>query len=128
MDGGRDSEIAMGAYQPYHLSVHYPARGQVHGFRMALWYEHLGMLDNCFVQPENLECIQKVNEMAQKYWDQYSQETVPDHDLQGHLLSYPIGISADGEVTELPGLEHFPDTKARILGTKADFFPPILTT
>ncbi|GJT82814.1 phospholipase D alpha 1 [Tanacetum coccineum] len=37
MDGARDSEIAMGAYQTYHLSILEPARGQVHGFRMALW-------------------------------------------------------------------------------------------
>ncbi|KAJ0530268.1 putative phospholipase D [Helianthus annuus] len=46
MDGARDSEIAMGAYQPHHIATRTPARGQVHGFRMALWYEHLGMLDD----------------------------------------------------------------------------------
>ncbi|KAK6156500.1 hypothetical protein DH2020_010748 [Rehmannia glutinosa] len=60
MDGARDSEIAMGAYQPYHLSSKLPARGQIHGFRMALWYEHLGLLDDSFCHPESLECIQKV--------------------------------------------------------------------
>ncbi|CAF1704653.1 hypothetical protein YC2023_038877 [Brassica napus] len=32
----------------------------------------------------------------------------------------------EGDVTELPGFE-FPDTKARILGTKSDDMPPILT-
>ncbi|GJX73925.1 phospholipase D alpha 1 [Tanacetum coccineum] len=37
MDGVRDSEIAMGAYQTYHLFILEPTRGQVHGFRMALW-------------------------------------------------------------------------------------------
>ncbi|RLN28860.1 hypothetical protein C2845_PM05G25620 [Panicum miliaceum] len=37
MDGARDSEIAMGAYQPHHLAAaSRPARGQVHGFRMSL--------------------------------------------------------------------------------------------
>ncbi|OIW15825.1 hypothetical protein TanjilG_04360 [Lupinus angustifolius] len=40
MDGARDSEVAMRAYQPYHLSTSQPARDQIHGFSMSLWYEH----------------------------------------------------------------------------------------
>ncbi|KAK3219393.1 hypothetical protein Dsin_013363 [Dipteronia sinensis] len=127
MDGARDSEIAMGGYQPHHLSTRQPARGQIHGFRMALWYEHLGMLDGTFLQPESLECVQKVNQVADKYWDLYSSETL-EHDLPGHLLRYPIGISSEGDVTDYPGTEFFPDTKARVLGTKSDYMPPILTT
>ncbi|XWS16444.1 hypothetical protein CRYUN_Cryun34aG0088000 [Craigia yunnanensis] len=127
MDGARDSEIAMGAYQPYHLSVRQPARGQVHGFRVALWYEHLGMLDDTFLTPESDECVRKVNQIADKYWDLYSSESL-DRDLPGHLLRYPIGVSSDGTVTELPGFEFFPDTKARVLGAKSDYLPPILTT
>ncbi|XVF26588.1 hypothetical protein REPUB_Repub14bG0030700 [Reevesia pubescens] len=127
MDGARDTEIAMGAYQPYHLSVRQPARGQVHGFRLALWYEHLGMLDDTFLSPESEECVRKVNQIADKYWDLYSRESL-DRDLPGHLLRYPIGVSSDGTVTELPGFEFFPDTKARILGAKSDYLPPILTT
>ncbi|GFZ20871.1 phospholipase D alpha 1 [Actinidia rufa] len=127
MDGARDSEIAMGGYQPYHLATKQPARGQIHGFRMALWYEHLGMLNDSFRHPDSLDCIRKVNQVAEKYWDLYSRETL-DRDLPGHLLSYPIGVTADGEVTDLPGTKHFPDTKAQVLGTKAEFLPPILTT
>lgn len=127
MNGSRDSEIAMGAYQPFHLSTREPARGQIHGFRMSLWYEHLGMLDDSFLNPESVECIQKVNNIASKYWDLYTSETL-DHDLPGHLLTYPIGVTYDGAVTELPGTEFFPDTKARVLGTRADYLPPILTT
>ena len=127
MDGARDSEIAMGAYQPYHISFRQPARGQVHGFRLALWYEHLGMLDDTFLTPESEECVRKVNQIADKYWDLYSSESL-DRDLPGHLLRYPIGVSSDGTVTELPGFEFFPDTKARVLGAKTDYLPPILTT
>lgn len=127
MDGARDSEIAMGAYQPYHLANRQPARGQIHGFRMALWYEHLGMLDDVFQHPENPECIQKVNKIAEKYWDIYSSDDL-EQDLPGHLLSYPIGVTGDGVVTELPGMEFFPDTRARVLGAKSDYLPPILTT
>ncbi|XP_022714828.1 phospholipase D alpha 1 [Durio zibethinus] len=127
MDGARDTEIAMGAYQPYHLSVRQPARGQVHGFRLALWYEHLGMLHDSFLSPESEECVRKVNQVADKYWDLYSSESL-ERDLPGHLLHYPIGVSSDGTVTELPGFEFFPDTKARVLGAKSDYLPPILTT
>ncbi|XP_058074447.1 phospholipase D alpha 1-like isoform X4 [Magnolia sinica] len=127
MDGARDSEIAMGAYQPYHLATREPARGQIHGLRMALWYEHLGMLDDTFLQPQSFECIHKVNNIAEKYWDLYTSETL-DHDLPGHLLTYPVGVTSSGDITELPGTEFFPDTKARILGTKSKYLPPILTT
>lgn len=128
MDGARDSEIAMGAYQPYHLSTRgEPARGQIHGFRMALWYEHLGMLDNTFQNPENPECVKKVNEIANSYWDLFASDNL-EQDLPGHLLRYPIGVASEGNVTELPGAEFFPDTKARVLGAKSDYLPPILTS
>ncbi|XP_057768087.1 phospholipase D alpha 1-like [Salvia miltiorrhiza] len=127
MAGSRDSEIAMGAYQPHHLSRGEPARGQVHGFRMALWYEHTGMLDNSFSYPESLECIQKVNGVAEANWNLYSRDGV-ERDLPGHLLTYPVGVASDGTITELPGTENFPDTNARVLGTKSGYLPPILTT
>ncbi|XP_043694782.1 phospholipase D alpha 1-like [Telopea speciosissima] len=127
MDGGRDTEIAMGAYQPYQLATKHRARGEIHGFRMALWYEHLGMLDKSFLHPESLECVQTVNGIADKYWDLYSKESL-EHDLPGHLLRYPIQVCSNGEVTALPGIDCFPDTKARILGAKSLLLPPILTT
>uniref|UniRef100_A0ACD5W198 Uncharacterized protein n=1 Tax=Avena sativa TaxID=4498 RepID=A0ACD5W198_AVESA len=126
MDGARDSEIAMGAYQPYHLAASRPARGQVHGFRMALWYEHMGMVDEVFLRPESVECVRKVNAMADRYWDLYASDG-PERDLPGHLLTYPVGVTSDGAVTQLPGVEFFPDTEARILGAKSDYLPPILT-
>ena len=127
MDGVQDTEIAMGAYQTFHLYTRQPARVQIHGFWMALWYEHLGMLDNSFLHRENVECVQRVNQIARKYWDLYSSKTL-DHDLPGYLLSYPIHITGKGEVKELPGIEFFPDTKAKVLGSKSELLPPILTT
>ncbi|KAJ4767966.1 Phospholipase D [Rhynchospora pubera] len=127
MDGARDSEIAMGAYQPHYLSTRQLAKGQIHGFRMALWYEHMGMLDEVFEQPNSQECVKKVNKIAETYWDMYSSET-NERDLPGHLLMYPVGVASDGTITELPGMENFPDTKAKILGTKSDYMPPILTS
>ncbi|KAJ3702276.1 hypothetical protein LUZ61_005981 [Rhynchospora tenuis] len=127
MDGARDSEIAMGAYQPRYLSTRQLAKGQIHGFRMALWYEHMGMLDEVFEQPHSQECVKKVNKIAETYWDLYASEA-NERDLPGHLLMYPVGVASDGTITELPGMENFPDTKAKILGTKSDYMPPILTS
>ncbi|XP_076925185.1 phospholipase D alpha 1-like [Bidens hawaiensis] len=127
MDGARDSEIAMGAYQPHHIATRTPARGQIHGFRMALWYEHLGILDDSFQHPESTECVKKVNQVADKYWDLFASENL-EADLHGHLLRYPVGVTSEGNVTELPGTEFFPDTNARVLGTKSDYLPSILTT
>ncbi|XP_020242137.1 phospholipase D alpha 1-like [Asparagus officinalis] len=126
MDGGRDTEIAMGAYQPYYLAERRPPRGQIHGFRMSLWYEHLRVVDDAFLRPESLRCVQKVNGIAERYWKLYTGDFV-DNDLPGHLLSYPISVGNDGQVTTLPGMEFFPDTKARVLGKKSEL-PPILTT
>ncbi|XP_047949831.1 phospholipase D alpha 1-like [Salvia hispanica] len=127
MDGARDSEIAMGAYQPYHLSCKKAARGVIYGFRMALWYEHLGLLDDAFCHPERLECIRKVNRLSEKNWDLYTAETM-EGDLPGHLLPYPLLVESSGRVSELPGNENFPDTTAPVVGNVAQFYPSILTT
>jgi phospholipase D1/2 len=128
MDGARDSEIAMGAYQPHYLSTAGKAqRGQIHCFRMSLWYEHMGMLDNLFLQPQTLDCIRKVNTIAQNNWDLYVSKEFY-HDLPAHLLTYPVLVTNDGNVGELPAFPNFPDTRARVMGTPSDRLPPILTT
>lgn len=129
MDGGRDTEIAVGAYQPSHLaSARKAAKGQVYGFRLALWYEHLGTVDlEAFSRPQSVECVRKLNMAAKRNWDLYARDELHG-DLPGHLLSYPVAVSYDGKVTELPGLDFFPDTRAPILGKKSDYLPPILTT
>lgn len=128
MDGGRDTEIAMGAYQPHFLSARQPAKGQIFGFRIALWYEHLRHIDGTFLYPETLECMQTVNRLADDHWKFYSSEP-SDQDLPGHLLRYPIEVTNFGHITALSDAEtNFPDTKAPVLGTKSDLLPPMLTT
>lgn len=132
MDGGRDTEIAMGAYQPHHLAstsqLQTPrASGEIFYFRLRLWYEHVGEPEPPFAYPETLECIREVNSMADRNWTLYSSDTF-DEGLPGHLLSYPIAISENGDISTLPGLQFFPDTKAKILGTKSEYLLPILTT
>ncbi|RCV39099.1 hypothetical protein SETIT_8G196400v2 [Setaria italica] len=115
MDGGRDTEIAMGAYQPAHLNADgQAARGQVHGFRMSLWYEHLAELKDVFKDPGSLKCVRAVNKMAGEFWQRYTSDEVAD--LHGHLLSYPVDVKRDGTVAALEGVEFFPDTIAPVLG------------
>lgn len=128
MDGARDTEIAIGAYQSAHLSSNTKAaRGQIHGFREALWYEHLGVLDKAFLQPESLQCIRNMKRIAARNWELYAADAI-NRDLPGHLLRYPVVLGDDGQLKALPGMHFFPDTKAPVLGTKSDYLPPILTT
>ncbi|PPD69472.1 hypothetical protein GOBAR_DD33646 [Gossypium barbadense] len=58
---------------------------------------------------------------VEEYWNLYACKSL-DNKLLGHLLSYPIGVSSDGEVKELAGLEYFSDTKGRVLGPKSGSF------
>ncbi|CAN0919150.1 Phospholipase D alpha 1 [Linum grandiflorum] len=128
MDGGRDTEIAMGGFQPQHIATEKQlATGQIYGFRIGLWYEHLGVLEKSFQYPASVRCVQLVNQLAEDNWEKYASETF-EHDLVGHLLAYPIQVSNNGAVTNLPGFEYFPDTKALVFGHKSDYLPPILTT
>lgn len=132
MEGARDTEIAMGAFQPRHLASSGRPKGEIYRFRRALWYEHLGddgFGSKIFDFPEHLECINHVNKLAEANWDMYSMETFVENKRQfHHLMCYPIQVTNDGAITNLPGFEYFPDTKARILGCKSKLIPSILTT
>lgn len=131
MDGGRDSEIGIGAYQPHQLSNKLTTSGKwskIYGFRLALWQEHLDELEDEFQTPESLGCVKRVNQIADENWDLYVSNNF-EGDLPGHLLRYPVKISnEDGIISELPGFQYFPDTKAPVLGTFSELIPPILTT
>ncbi|KAG5534526.1 hypothetical protein RHGRI_022598 [Rhododendron griersonianum] len=126
--GTKDTEIAMGAYQPHHTwaeKQRHP-RGQIYGYRMSLWAEQLGMMDSHFNEPESLECVRKVNQVAEDNRKRYI-----DHNftlLQGHLIKYPIQVDDDGKVGPLPGFETFPDIGGRVLGAPSPAIPDILTT
>ena len=127
MDGGRDTELAVGAYQHSHTwkTRGTSPRGQIHGFRLSLWYEHLGLLDNCFLEPWSLKCVRYVSKVSNDLWDLFAGSEVVD--LPGHLLTYPVAITENGEVTTFPRHPYFPDTKASILGKEGPILS-ILTT
>uniref|UniRef100_A0A7N2MZN3 phospholipase D n=1 Tax=Quercus lobata TaxID=97700 RepID=A0A7N2MZN3_QUELO len=117
LDGSRDSEIAMGAYQPHQTwgkRKGHP-HGQIYGYRMSLWAEHLGTLDDYFMEPETLGCIESVNKIAEENWRKYKTEDFTL--LQGHLLKYPIKVDANGKVECLDEQETFPDINVKVLGS-----------
>ncbi|RID49752.1 hypothetical protein BRARA_H00530 [Brassica rapa] len=127
MAGSRDTEIAMGAYQNHqtwgHRNKH--PRGQVYGYRMSLWAEHMGKIDDIFKEPETLECVKRVNMISEDNWKKYTDDSfVP---LQGHLLKYPLSVDHTGKVIPLSGFNSFPDVGGKILGTRTNL-PDVLTT
>ncbi|KAF8690625.1 hypothetical protein HU200_040996 [Digitaria exilis] len=127
MDGSRDTEIAMGAYQPHYSWARSgsPPRGQVYGYRMSLWAEHLGTVEECFRRPESEECVQWVNQVADDNWASYVSPQMVD--MRGHLLRYPVRVEQDGRVGPLPGQEIFPDVGGKVMGTHSSL-PNALTT
>ncbi|XP_073042917.1 LOW QUALITY PROTEIN: phospholipase D beta 1-like [Primulina eburnea] len=108
LEGTRDSEIAMGAYQPNYTwaSRHANPRGQIYGYRMSLWAEHTGTLEPCFEQPESLECARRVRWMGEHNWKQFAADE--NSEMRGHLLKYPVEVDRMGKVKPLPGCETFP--------------------
>lgn len=126
--GSKDTEIAMGAYQHHHTwgkKKKHP-RGQVYGYRTSLWAEHLGMLEPWFNEPESLECVRKVNEVAEDNWKRFTGENFMK--LQGHLLRYPLKVGADGTVEPIPDQDSFPDVGGKIIGAPSPTLPDVLTT
>lgn len=130
LDGGRDTEIAHGSYQPAHLNALTGNRvqGSVHGYRMSLWYEHfMNRLEDdssskIFLEPESIECVMAVRSNAEKLWDMYVAETVVD--LPGHLLLFPTAMVSEDDSS----IGAFPDTTASVKGKRSDILPSILTT
>ncbi|KFK29154.1 hypothetical protein AALP_AA7G096000 [Arabis alpina] len=127
LGGSRDTEIAMGAYQSQQTWSHrkkHP-RGQIYGYRMSLWAEHMGKVDDRFKEPQSIECVRKVNKIGDDNWKKYTSDNFLP--LQGHLLNYPLAVDITGKLTSLPGFDTFPDVGGRILGTRTNL-PDVLTT
>ncbi|KAJ3677188.1 hypothetical protein LUZ60_002912 [Juncus effusus] len=130
--GDRDSEIAHGSYQPSYLNgQHSFACGQVHLFRMSIWYEHFmgqytNLISQVFLEPESLECVRTVRKIAEKLWDLFIGDIIVD--LPGHLLPFPVKVLESGDLLDLPKDGLFPDTNAPVKGEKALKLPSLLTT
>ncbi|KAH7848168.1 hypothetical protein Vadar_034588 [Vaccinium darrowii] len=117
LEGTRDTEIAMGAYQPRHTwaDKQCPPHGQIYGYRMSLWAEHIGGLEECFQQPESIECARRVRTLGEENWKQFVADEVTE--MKGHLLKYPLEVDRMGKVNPLPGCKEFPDMGGKITGS-----------
>ncbi|KFK30199.1 hypothetical protein AALP_AA7G231200 [Arabis alpina] len=128
MAGTKDTEIAMGAYQPHHTwseKGRHP-RGQVYGYRMSLWAEHLGKTGDEYMEPSDLECVKNVNEITEENWKRFIDSEFSE--LQGHLIKYPLQVDIEGNVTSLPDYDSFPDVGGKIIGAHSMALPDTLTT
>jgi len=137
LGGNRDSEIAIGAWQPDFITEESEdgnPRGSVHTFRKALWSAHLGECYEEIDNPGSRECVEKVKEISTEYWNRYKEDD-PDAFFEDgekekvKLLRYPVNVDDDGTVSALEEpFNCFPDTSAPILGAKSNYMPPKLTT
>ena len=65
LGGNRDTEIAVGAYQPGHtVAEEGDPRGAVHTYRMALWAAHLGGTAQDYANPGSDLCLEKVRQVG----------------------------------------------------------------
>lgn len=131
LDGSRDSEIAIGAFQNGYTLAGNPAgrlpNGQVAGFRKALFKEHCGELRPEMEDPSDVRCIRIMSKAGAENWAAYAGPEVQQLPY-GHLMTYPTWVDADGNVLPLDGSEEVPDLKGKICGTKSMVLPPVLTT
>ncbi|GMY34557.1 phospholipase D alpha 4 [Fagus crenata] len=127
MDGQRDTEIAIGCYQSK-SDKDKMSGGDIHAYRMSLWYEHAGVAEELFQEPQSLECVQKMLSIGDQMWQIYSGEDVVD--MEGvHLLTYPVNVTQDGSVEDLEdnGV-NFPDTRTPVRGRRIILLPTVFTT
>jgi phospholipase D1/2 len=128
LGGNRDTEIAVGGYQPGQTvgEVGDP-RGDIHTYRMALWAAHFGCADEAYSNPASDECMAKVRETTGGFWELYTADEPQHSDV--HALPYPINVDEEGNVTALETpWDCFPDTSAQVLGCKSGYLPEKLTT
>ena len=115
MAGSRDSEIAVGAWQPNNMDDH--PKGEIHGFRLGLFCEHFKHFDEIFTHPEDLNSVRKIKDILRCNWASYSGQ-VNDSNLNwsamkgkphGNILSYPIEVKCNGSLKTINDIKSFPD-------------------
>lgn len=128
MDGQRDTEIAIGCYQPRNGENNIKNADQIRAFRLSLWYEHTGIAAEVYKEPHSLECVKTIRSIGDEMWKIYSQDEVQD--MGGvHLVSYPVNVTVRGSVEDLAkGDGHFPDTKTLVRGRRSKVLSSVFTT
>ncbi|KAL5098908.1 hypothetical protein RYX36_003235 [Vicia faba] len=83
--------------------------------QMSLWSEHIGGVEECFKEPESVECVRRIRGLSEYNWRQYVADEVTE--MKSHLLKYPLEVDSKGNVNPLVGCETFPDVGGKIKGT-----------
>mmetsp|Transcript_13212 Transcript_13212/g.52609 ORF Transcript_13212/g.52609 Transcript_13212/m.52609 type:complete len:166 (-) Transcript_13212:2124-2621(-) len=124
MSGTRDTEIAVGAYQPAYVSSAdaMSPGGQVECFRKSLWAEHFGDGSVLLEQVESKICMEKIRFIGWRNWETYCSQ---EKGVVSGALLYPYEVSESGIVT--PAVELFPDSRASIIGRRT-MLPRLMTT
>lgn len=82
---------------------------------MSLWSEHIGGVEECFKEPESVECVRRIRGLSEYNWRQYVADEITE--MKSHLLKYPLEVDSKGNVKPIVGCETFPDVGGSIKGT-----------
>ena len=130
MDGCRDSEIMMAYWRPDQAATDNDvARGEIHAFRLHAWATTMNVMETVFQDPQGLECVRRVNQIAAANWEIYVGDKVVDMD--SHLMHYPLEFHArKRKLQPRRGLVDgcFPDTNGSVIGKNSLFIPDYATT
>eukprot|EP01012_Entosiphon_sulcatum_P005023 TRINITY_DN12130_c0_g1_i2.p1 TRINITY_DN12130_c0_g1~~TRINITY_DN12130_c0_g1_i2.p1 ORF type:complete len:225 (+),score=26.42 TRINITY_DN12130_c0_g1_i2:1025-1699(+) len=132
MAGNRDTEIAVGSWQPAFtlnrgggpLPV-----GEVSGLRLGLWAEHFGVSEACHYAPDSVECVRRLRQLGDANWACYAGTAVRTLPF-GHAMTYPYVVSADGFDVR-PLVPFIPDSevrRARVTGARCPAALNLVTT
>uniref|UniRef100_A0A7S2EHY3 phospholipase D n=1 Tax=Trieres chinensis TaxID=1514140 RepID=A0A7S2EHY3_TRICV len=134
MSGNRDTELAMGAYQPAFTKENAEGTeicGEVRTFRLALWAEHCGKHMEEHLSPSSKECMDAMRALGADNLDRYISDKVERND--SHLTRYPLEIkisrlTSHYHVEEMEGCKKFPDLGGSVEGENSLSLPNSITT
>jgi len=126
MDGTRDTEMCIGAFQSDFVNSDDELKGYVQRFRLALWASHCGETMDVHLQPSSLDCMTAMKEMGQANLEKYV-EYEPEHN-PSQLMFYPLNVTQDGQVLSHESFPEVPDLGGPIAGKQTNFIPRFITT
>lgn len=126
MDGNRDSEMCVGAYQSDFIDCDDELKGDVQKFRLALWAAHCGETMDIHLQPSSADCMAAMKDLGQANTEKYVQYE-PEANCS-NLLYYPLDVQNDGGVAANESFPEIPDLGGTIAGALTDYIPNFITT
>lgn len=140
LDGSRDTEIAIAAWQPEHMATGgngYLAtddeaslpKGDVAAFRASVWAEHFGgTYHEEFEDPSSLECVHLIRKLTAANWAHFMSNDDEVGDMpHGHLAMYPYRYE-EGSGAVKSSVDSFPDFPTALTkGRSSPAIPNMLT-